>query len=92
MVSEFEKGLHLPERLPSTLSPTTAPGAHLRLSKACPLLGSLKLNSECRTVQNTSGDGETQVSAGPVLTSFRLQWPSKGWCREWLLQISNVLG
>lgn len=41
-VGEFEKGLDLPERLLATLCPTTVPGAHVRLSKACHLLGSLQ--------------------------------------------------
>lgn len=37
-----EKGLDLPQRLSVTQRPTTVPGSHVRLSKACHLPGSVQ--------------------------------------------------
>ena len=63
MVQEFEKSLHLPERLPSTISPTTVPDSHLRISKAWHLLGSPQTEPRMENCGKALRErGETQVS------------------------------
>lgn len=65
----MRKGLDLPERLPATICPTTVPGAHVRLSKACHLPGSLQTKPEVENRGKHFGGGGESSLPGPGLGS-----------------------